>query len=357
MHHRSIIYLLLFVSLSLPSHGDVEEKSFREQYYDEETGTWNFPPPKSRDQKTEEIEADALNFLEQYSSEAEELDEEVMDRMTRNLREANNINQRVPGPGERVIQPDIAAAMEPLREVIYSMVQSETYLENYHGVRYLTYLAPTDESMNLLYAVGQSESSEASVALHAIFQSGWDTPELRQELVQDLSEFANGESKTAGRALNYGARWNLTEGIPYYAKIFERYYHTEGFLDRASLKQLRQFGDRASDALSVLLPVAEKVISSGSSDEWAVRDLKKTITSLGGVWPEDRTEPEPVVEVATVAEVIEEVTAPEPATEELAEVVVTEPIEGDVEPSSQWWLWLIGAMVAFGGIGWLLRRK
>ena len=58
-----------------------------------------------------------------------------------------------------------------------------------------------------------------------------------------------------------------------------------------------------------------------------------------------------------VIEVIEEVTAPEAALEEPAEVVVTEPIEEDVEPSPNWWLWLIGAVIAVGGILMLCHRR
>lgn len=68
--------------------------------------------------------------------------------------------------------------------------------------------------------------------------------------------------------------------------------------------------------------------------------------------------------VEEVAEVIEEVTAPEPATKELAELVVTEPIQEDVEQSPNWpawladrWLWLIGAVVFVGGILILRPRK
>jgi len=52
------------------------------------------------------------------------------------------------------------------------------------------------------------------------------------------------------------------------------------------------------------------------------------------------------------------VTAPEPAIEkEPAEVDVAEPTEEAVEQSSQWWLWLIGAVVVVGGIGLIACRK
>ncbi|MDQ8208248.1 hypothetical protein QEH52_12060 [Coraliomargarita sp. SDUM461003] len=35
----------------------------------------------------------------------------------------------------------------------------------------------------------------------------------------------------------------------------------------------------------------------------------------------------------------------------------TEPIEEPTEPSSNWWLWLIGVLVVVGGLGLVLRRK
>jgi len=52
-------------------------------------------------------------------------------------------------------------------------------------------------------------------------------------------------------------------------------------------------------------------------------------------------------------EEIEEVASPE----EPVEVVVAEPIEEDVEQSSNWWLWLIGALVVVGGLGLAIGRK
>ena len=65
----------------------------------------------------------------------------------------------------------------------------------------------------------------------------------------------------------------------------------------------------------------------------------------------------PAVEVAAVPEVIEEINAPEPTIEEPTEVVVTEPVEEDVEQSSNWWLWLIGAVIIVGSVFVLRSRK
>lgn len=39
------------------------------------------------------------------------------------------------------------------------------------------------------------------------------------------------------------------------------------------------------------------------------------------------------------------------------EVTFAKPAEESVEKSSNWWLWLVGAVVVVGGIGWAVRRK
>jgi len=65
----------------------------------------------------------------------------------------------------------------------------------------------------------------------------------------------------------------------------------------------------------------------------------------------------PPVEVPPVAEVTEEVTAPEPATEEPVEVVAARPIEEDGEQPSNWWLWLIGVVIVVGSAFVLRSRK
>lgn len=58
-----------------------------------------------------------------------------------------------------------------------------------------------------------------------------------------------------------------------------------------------------------------------------------------------------------VIEVIDEVAAPEPAMERNNEVVSLEPSEEPVEKPSNWWLWLIGAVVVVGGLAVVFRRK
>lgn len=47
----------------------------------------------------------------------------------------------------------------------------------------------------------------------------------------------------------------------------------------------------------------------------------------------------------------------EPVTEKPAEVKTTEPVEEPAHQPSQWWLWLIGAVIVVGGIALTVRRK
>lgn len=48
---------------------------------------------------------------------------------------------------------------------------------------------------------------------------------------------------------------------------------------------------------------------------------------------------------------------PKPEVKEPAEVRSVEVVEETPEQSSQWWLWLVGTLVIFGGLGWILCHK
>ena len=70
-------------------------------------------------------------------------------------------------------------------------------------------------------------------------------------------------------------------------------------------------------------------------------------------------EVEPViVKVGKPEPIIDSESEPEPAIEEPSEVApVAEPSGEPAEQSSQWWLWLIGAVVVAGGLAVVVRRK
>lgn len=96
---------------------------------------------------------------------------------------------------------------------------------------------------------------------------------------------------------------------------------------------------------------------------WFEEDVQKMLAETGIRVP--KPEPYQAPAVAAVpptpapetVQVVEEVTQPEPAKEEPAEVVTVEVAEETAEQSSQWWLWLVGAFVVVGGLSLVLRRK
>ena len=112
---------------------------------------------------------------------------------------------------------------------------------------------------------------------------------------------------------------------------------------------------------------ASKQLSPGPSFPTPQIDLEALVTlytqDIGSTEPAVEIIEEPIVEVTPappveeVAEVPEEVTAPEPTTEEPVEVVVAEPTEKPTEQSSNWFFWLIGALVILGGLFLVVRRK
>ena len=97
---------------------------------------------------------------------------------------------------------------------------------------------------------------------------------------------------------------------------------------------------------------------------WFEKDVQKMLAETGISVPEPVPYQVPaVVEIPAdppapeAVQVVEEATPPEPAIEEPAEVAPVEVAEETPEQSSQWWLWLVGALVVVGGLGLVLRRK
>jgi len=151
--------------------------------------------------------------------------------------------------------------------------------------------------------------------------------------------------------------------------------HDEGFIVTAQSDAIRALSGIDDPRIPAVLEKLRKETSEGEdyihyaipSGFYGERDQRfeklreaayaKRLTSLGITEPSgELTAEELPASTPLVAEVIEEVIVPEPAIEEPVEVVVAEPIEEEVEPSSNWLLWLIGAVVIVGGV-FLLRPK
>lgn len=89
-------------------------------------------------------------------------------------------------------------------------------------------------------------------------------------------------------------------------------------------------------------------------------DLKQRMTIAFDVSDhdnQDEAEHQRSGKASEIVEVIGEVTPPKPAKEEPAEAAPVEVTEETPEQSSNWWLWLVGALVVVGGLGLAIRRK
>lgn len=138
-------------------------------------------------------------------------------------------------------------------------------------------------------------------------------------------------------------KWSLPEGINAYLTIplelnldkdFSVIYQV---MSKAEVEQFESYRD-----------------SSIESDEFNTKSalLGKTLGSL--MEPESTSSSE---FAESTPKVTKKITSPKPATKEPAEVAPVEVVEETPEQSSQWWLWLVGALVVIGGLGLVLRRK
>lgn len=109
-------------------------------------------------------------------------------------------------------------------------------------------------------------------------------------------------------------------------------------------------------------PVVHRIASietlEGSSETTphleVLRSLERAMDS-STIVPGDREASEAILGEQAIEQPVrsgEEVTSPEPA-----EVETPKPSEEPAEQSSNWWLWLIGAVVVVGGIALVVRRK
>lgn len=223
---------------------------------------------------------------------------------------------------------DIDSILEPAREYLapYQEHLLSVDLVEYPKAVYLIGLSsPNEKTANVVLAYAESGEVESiGLALTALASMNYNQPETIRLIRDTLGKTQHAQNYRL--AAEMALKWELTDLIP---QIRQRVQSDNTNVQRASESILERF---------------ELLITEEAEE------------------PVVEVAPAPVVE--EVAEVIEEVTAPEPATKEPAELVVTEPIQEDVEQSPNWtawladrWLWLIGAVVVVGGVFLLRPRK
>ena len=106
----------------------------------------------------------------------------------------------------------------------------------------------------------------------------------------------------------------------------------------------------ADEALAIYPNIEEYI---GSIVERVRKDQSRKVPPIGYGLVIDQIGSVPSEPLSEIAEAIEEAAA----IKKTAEVVITEPIEEAIEPSSNWWLWLIGAVVVVGSSILVFRSK
>jgi len=127
------------------------------------------------------------------------------------------------------------------------------------------------------------------------------------------------------------------------APEFSEAVRAEASLPGASIERMREWWEANEEALSEERFDDVKPINISLTNKVVAQDFE----SLA----------DPAIKVPDASEIIKEAATPEPAIEEPAEMVAAKPIEEEVEQSSNWWLWLIGAVIVVGGVGLAVRRK
>lgn len=222
-------------------------------------------------------------------------------------------------------------------------------------------------------AYSQAPSSEIESSLIQSFQNE-NEPRVKAKILKSLVD-SGYESESLERTLIEAMRSSDPQVISSAAKGIEVLTPDGGLevvVEHLSIDNIRYLHTiiwaiaAYGDAAKPYLPALNQILDNPRIGGTIVSDLEgavRLINNPSSKQVKKGNKPvnlyvyqEPAVE--EVAEVIAEITAPEAAIEEEpANVVVAKPVEEDIEPSSNWWLWLIGAVVVVGGVIVLRSRK
>ncbi len=224
-----------------------------------------------------------------------------------------------------------------------------------------------DELKSLIVGVEQSESLSAGIRVD-ILNGGYKGLSYSKDsraydfLIKRVTGeiWADGEIPTTG----YYVHGSKAEEVLITTAQSDAIRALSGINDPripAVLEKLRKETPTDKDYIHYAIPSGIYGKRDQRLDELRQAAHAKRLASLGikGTNEESKAEEARATshEVSEVVEVVEEASAPDLAIKESAEVVTVEPSEEPAEQSSNWWLWLIGAVVVVGGIGLVARRK
>ena len=207
---------------------------------------------------------------------------------------------------------DIDSILKPAREYLapYQEHLLSIDLVEYPKALYLIGLSsPNEKTASVVLAYAESGEVESiGLALTALASMNYNQPETISLIRDTLGKTQHAQNYRL--AAEMALKWELTDLIP---EIHQGLQSDNANVQRASESVLERF-----ELLTA------KIIE------------------------------EPVVKAS---EVIEEVTATEPAIEAPEKVLTTEPVEEDIEPSSNRWLWLAAVVLVVGGLSLVVRRR
>jgi hypothetical protein len=173
--------------------------------------------------------------------------------------------------------------MEKLRPLVANLATSDDYNERTDALQLLRYLHVDNETKKIAFNILEIDNQDQGQrncydALEIIFSYNFDTPELRQRLVQGLvdSEIRKKYHYTKGVEL-YAGKWRLTEATDNLLSNVLEYYKVNGHVRCPALTSLKELGHYARSALPQLKKLLDERRQDPRADFREIELLEHTI--------------------------------------------------------------------------------
>lgn len=251
--------------------------------------------------------------------------------------------------------------MENLRTYIMDLSDSPRSSDKSYAVKFGKYLKVDEEVDSMLYKVldqklAKNESGVREV-LDVIFGYKLDSQNLRDELVQGLSleESVSSKSRFGKEAELDAGEWGLSEAVESLMRLVEDRYERTGKINRTAVKSLQELGGDAANVLSRLRALLDQALVDKDAGFREIEALRHALSAIeNDLHQKQSTSASSEPNFSEKAKASAKTTS---INEQAVDIGAAESREKPAEQSSNWWVWLIGAVVIAGGIGLLVRRK
>ena len=178
---------------------------------------------------------------------------------------------------------EIREMMEPVRGLAGSLSESPDKYDRFYAAIIGSYLSPTPQSQEILFKLAHDEDlPTAEAAMATLFGMGWETAELREELVKSLEAAASGEPSTMGSlARLHAGEWGVVEAVPVLAGILDKEYREQGKVS-SIVVQLSYLGTRAKSSAALLEKILGDYRMKQAADRKVLGALENATLSLNG---------------------------------------------------------------------------